>query len=92
MVKVYGVKPASGGFGMFQLDVDGQIFDGLDSVDDYVGHVEQENRRLERDEEAAMEADGRTYDQGKGKIVGWRDPVRGNVYLECVFVINEAAK
>lgn len=88
-VTVYCVKPHHAGFGMYQRAVEGVTYGGMESLDDYVTYVNSVNESLrlltEDDEEYGQvkDADGKTYDQGGGKIIGWKDR-EGNVTLELI--------
>jgi hypothetical protein len=93
MVTVYGVKPADGGFGMYQRHVEGVEFPGFDSVEEYTSHVIAENTSLELivdtdDEHATVDdADGKIYDQNGGTVVGWLCKAdRETIILELVYV------
>lgn len=91
MVTVYSVKSHHAGFGMYQKDAEGVDFPGLDTVEEYRNYVQQENTSLEPiidtdDEwEQVEDADGKTYNQNGGTIIGWKEG-DGTVTLECVHV------
>jgi len=90
MVTVYSIRRHHAGFGMFKRDCEGQEFPGLETVDDYVSWVRQEDTGLEPVAEGdegydkVRAADGATYDQNGGTILGWRDR-DGYVGLEVVY-------
>lgn len=90
MIKVCQVKPASGGFGEFDLGEVAEVA-AVDTVDDYIAYCLSEVVTLSTDEEteaAALDADGRIHDQGNGRVVGWRDSY-GDIQLECVYEADD---
>ena len=91
MIKVQFVKPASGGFGEFDLGEPVE-YEGLDTADEYVAHCLAEVDTLTTDEgteTAARDADGLIHDQGEGKVVVFRDH-DGIIQLWCVHEVPEA--
>lgn len=86
MVKVCSVKPASGGFGEFDLGEPAEVHEP-DTAEEYVTYCLQEVDTLTTDDEtaaAAEDADGHIYNQGDGKVVAFRDQ-DGVIILECVY-------
>ena len=100
MITVYGIKPASGGFGMWQRDVEG-IELPFDTIDEYAHHVTVKNNWSsyavdpdiaemgdddgERLAAGIRERNGAIYDQGGGTVIGFTLPGDTEVY-ELVYV------
>lgn len=78
MITIYQVNPHHAGFGMFDCATDGVDYEGLASVEDYVSMVLENTADVELitkddpDYDQIMDADGRIYNQGNGKLLAWR--------------------
>lgn len=94
---VYSLKPADGGFGMFDRIEDGTRFPDaeqdrpvLASILEYVEYVLDVNDTVEpigpddADWDRVACADGRIYRQNNGAIIGWRDKLTGEITLELI--------
>ena len=85
-------RKSPSGFGLYELG-ECECFEQLNSVQEYVEHVESTQTHLdlvcEDDEEydQVRSADGRIRDQNGGKVLGWRNLCDGSVVLELVHVV-----
>jgi hypothetical protein len=77
MVKVYSVKPAAAGFGLYDLTPDCGEFPGAD-LDSYVDHCRTDAGLEPVD---VSDIDGRVQGQC-GTLLGWR-AADGSVSYEC---------
>lgn len=78
VVRVYGVQGASGGFGMYDVQPEPQYYPGFASASEYVSWAQQqENTNLELlDDDEVEHVNGNLYNQGSGKVVGFRSTDR----------------
>lgn len=50
MIRVHAVRPASGGFGMFDLSTDSVVYEDMDSAEEHMSHAYSENDHVEKEE------------------------------------------
>jgi hypothetical protein len=84
MVTIQQVKPASGGFGMFDL---GEAVEQpeFETISDWLADAAGNGYTTdEGTQAAAADANGNIYGQGGGRVVGLRDE-RGAITLWCVY-------
>lgn len=89
MITVHGIRPASGGFGDYDLQ-EGVEMPDMETTRDYIEFVMDQQSGVEPIGEGDEDfgeidaADGHIHHQDGGKLIGWRDR-EGNVTVEVVF-------